>query len=91
MKLIQDVTMGKNIQRLRVAKGLTQEQVCARMTVQGIPMTQSTYTKFETGMRGIFLSELLILQKIFAVSYDEFFRDLVPIDKRTQKPEGSNQ
>ena len=48
-KLIQDLSIGGNLRKLREARGLTQEDVCARMAQLGRPMLQSAYSQIETG------------------------------------------
>lgn len=37
-KLIQNLSIGRNLRKLREARGLTQEDVCARMAQLGRPM-----------------------------------------------------
>lgn len=80
-KVIQDINLGRKLQELRKAKGLTQEDICAQLAVNGRPMLQSTYAQIETGKRNIFLSDLIVLKRIFNVSFDEIFRDLEPVNK----------
>ena len=80
-KILQDISIGKNLQRLRSARGLTQSHVCAQMTVLGRPMGQSTYAQIETGTRNIFVSDLIALKRIFRASYDDIFKDLEPKSK----------
>ena len=66
-KIIQDINLGRKLQELRKAKGLTQEDICAQLAVNGRPMLQS--------------SDLIVLKRIFNVSFDEIFRDLEPVNK----------
>ena len=80
-KIIQDVNIGVNLQKLRKAKGLTQEQLCAQMTIAGRPMIQSIYTRIETGARNIFVSDLIVIVKILGATFEDVFRDLEPINK----------
>ena len=80
-KILQDINIGKNIQKLRKARGLTQKDVCAQLTILGRPMLQSTYAQIETGARNIFVSDLIVLKEVLKVSYDDFFRNLKPINK----------
>ena len=54
-KLIQDLSIGGNLRKLREARGLTQEDVCARMAQLGRPMLQSAYSQIETGRRNLFV------------------------------------
>jgi len=80
-KIIQDVSIGINLQRLRKSKGLTQEQLCAKMGLAGRPMLQSTYAQIETGVRNIFVSDLLVIVKILGVTFKDIFDGLEPINK----------
>ena len=80
-KLIQDVNLGANIQKLRKARGLTQEQVCAKLGLAGRPMIQSTYAQIETGARNIFVSDLIAIAKILGVSFNDIFEGLKPKNK----------
>jgi len=80
-KIIQDVNIGTNLKKIRNSKEWTQEQVCAKLTVIGRPMIQSTYAQIETGARNIFVSDLIALKSIFNVEFDDIFHGLVPINK----------
>ena len=96
-KLIQDLSIGGNLRKLREARGLTQEElsrlaafftvlgdllaVCARMAQLGRPMLQSAYSQIETGRRNLFVSDLIALRTVLNAQYDDFFRGLVPIDR----------
>lgn len=80
-KLIQDISIGENLKRLRKARELTQTDMCARMDVMGRPMSQSTYAMIESGTRNIFISDLLAMKTILNVEFEELFADLEPINK----------
>jgi len=80
-KIIQDINIGVNIKKIRDSQGLTQEQVCAKLTIIGRPMGQSTYSQIETGTRNIFVSDLIALKHIFNIEYNEIFQNLIPINK----------
>jgi len=80
-KIIQDISIGVNLQKLRKAKGLTQEQVCAQMAIAGRPTLRSTYSQIERGSRNIFVSDLIVLAKIFDTGIEKIFKDLEPINK----------
>lgn len=41
-KIIQDVNLGVGLRRCRIAKGLSQTDLCARMDTLGRPMLTST-------------------------------------------------
>ena len=80
-KLIQNLSIGRNLRKLRDARVLTQEDVCARMSQLVRPMLQSAYSQIETGQRNLFVSDLIALRTVLNAQYDDFFRGLVPIDR----------
>ena len=80
-KILQDINLGANLKRIRTSKNLTQEAVCAKLSVMGRSMMQNNYAQIESGKRNIFLSDLIALKEIFGISYDELFKDLKPISK----------
>lgn len=86
-KILQDISIGGNLQRLRKAKGYTQRQVCAALELLGRPMRQSTYAQIETGARNIFVSDLIALKRILGFSYDDIFKDLEPKSKYEEESE----
>jgi len=69
---------GNNLQKIRLAKGLTQEQTVARLQVLGSPLSRSTYSLIELGRGNIYASDLVGLRQIFNVEYSEFFQDIPP-------------
>ena len=64
-KIRPDMDIGHNIQTLRKAAGLTQEQTVARLQLMDIQISKSTYAKIETNRMNIRVSELVALNKIF--------------------------
>ena len=65
--------LGQNIRRLRKLRGLSQEQLSARMQVCSCDVTRSALAKIEVGQRHIYPDELKILHDILNVSYDDLF------------------
>lgn len=78
MKVLKQKILGQNIAKLREAKGLTQEQVVAKLQVMGSPISRSTYSGIEIGRGNIFVSDLVGLQRIFQVPYERFFENIEP-------------
>lgn len=72
----RDRFMGKNLRRLRVAHGLSQEKVCAVLQLRGCDIGRTTYEKYESGHLNIRVSVIMELKKYYKCSYDEFFADL---------------
>ena len=75
-KIKQDVNIGNNIRELRKKSKLTQEQVVARLQLQGIEISRSTYSQIECGTYNIRISELVALSELFDVDYNAFFQNL---------------
>ena len=70
-KLRPDMDIGHNIQRLRKASNMTQDQVIARLQLMGIEISKSTYAKIETNRMNIKVSEL----RFSALIYLNFLAD----------------
>jgi transcriptional regulator with XRE-family HTH domain len=75
-KIRQDISLGSNIRRLRKQAHFTQEQVVARLQLQGIEISRSSYSQIECGTYNIRVSELIALAKLFQVDFNAFFKDL---------------
>lgn len=75
-KLKQDISIGKNIRALRQKSSLTQEQVAAKLQLQGISMSRDFYSHIECGDYNIRISELAALRRIFDCEYNDFFQDI---------------
>lgn len=72
VRIKQDLpTLSKNMKRLRLSHGMTQEQIVAKMQLEGSNISRSTYAKIEVGLSSIWLSDLKRLSKIYKVSLDE--------------------
>lgn len=84
-KLMGAGQLGRNIRRIRLECGLTQERTVAKLQVLGSPLSRSTYSLIEMGRGNIFVSDLVALQTMFQVDYKEFFRDIPPA--RQGKPD----
>lgn len=75
-KIKQDLHIGNNIRFLRKQNGFTQEQVVARLQLQGIEISRSSYSQIECGTYNIRVSELIALAELFQVDYNAFFENL---------------
>lgn len=71
MNIEYEKTVGRNIRQLRMACGLTQDQVAAQLQVKGCDVTRSALAKIEAGQRHIYVDELKALKEILRVSADE--------------------
>lgn len=75
-KIKQDISLGSNIRSLRKQSHLTQEQVVARLQLQGIEISRSSYSQIECGTYNIRVSELVALAELFQVDFNAFFNNL---------------
>lgn len=69
-----DEEVGECIRKARRRRGMTQEQLAAKLQVHECDITRSALAKIEAGQRHIYLFELRILHEILAVPYE----DLLP-------------
>ena len=58
-----DKVIGRNIRKLRLLKGLTQENLATQFQLNGCDITRSAVAKIEAGQRHIYVDEIIILQK----------------------------
>lgn len=73
--ILQDISIGRNIQNIRMKKNMTQAEVVGQLQLMGSSMSRSTLANIESGRRNIKASDLKALQKLFDVDYEEFFED----------------
>lgn len=77
-KLLQDIHIGDNLQKLRKARNLSQTDMVIKLQLLGRSMTRANYAHIEQGVRNIFVSDLILFKEILNVDYSEFFIDLEP-------------
>lgn len=75
-KIKQDISLGNNIRKLRKKSRLTQEQVVARLQLQGIEISRSSYSQIECGTYNIRVSEFIALAELFHADFNSFFENL---------------
>lgn len=66
--------IGQNIRALREEKGLTQDQLAARLQIHGCDITRSAVAKIEVGQRHLYSDELILIKEILNVSYEELLK-----------------
>ena len=65
--------VGNNIRILREKSGMTQEQLSAKLQVNGCDITRSAVAKIEVGQRHIYPDEIKLIKEILNVTYDDIF------------------
>lgn len=66
--------IGANIRMLREKANMTQEQLSAKLQVNGCDITRSALAKIEIGQRHLYPDEIIVLRGILNTSYDEIFK-----------------
>lgn len=66
--------VGNNIRLLREKAGFTQEQLAAKLQVEGCDITRSAIAKIEVGQRHLYPDEIILIKEILKISYNEIFR-----------------
>ncbi len=75
-KLLQDVHIGDNLQRLRNSRKLSQTDMVTRLQLAGRSMSRANYAHIEQGVRNVYVSDLILFKEILDFGYEEFFKGL---------------
>lgn len=62
---------GKRIRDLREKKGMTQEQLSAKLQLGGCDITRSALAKIEVGQRHLYVDELRLIKEILNIRYED--------------------
>ena len=65
--------VGNNIRVLREKVKLTQDQLSAKMQVEGCDITRSALAKIEVGQRHLYPDEIRLLKELLGTSFEELF------------------
>jgi hypothetical protein len=74
-KIRQSNILGRNLKKLRVKAGLTQEETVIKLVLMGHRITRSIYSQMEAGQYNVRISEIKALKEIFKASYEDLFDD----------------
>ena len=75
-KIRRDRNMGDNLRRLRLARRISQEKLCAELQRRGCDIGRTTYAKYEAGELNIRVSVIMELRKFYSCDYGAFFDGL---------------
>ena len=73
MNIEYEKRMGRQIRLIRESRGLTQEQLSARLQLNNCDITRSALAKIEVGQRHIYPDELCLLRELLDVTFEELF------------------
>ena len=76
MKLLTTDKFAQNLRRIRMDRGLSQEETIAQLQILGSPLSRGTYSLIEIGRNNIYVSDLVALQKVFNVDFSAFFEGI---------------
>jgi transcriptional regulator with XRE-family HTH domain len=71
--ILNDISLGRNIQNIRLNHNMTQEELTNKLQLIGINMSRSTLANIECGRRNIRARDLKAIKEILDTEYDEFF------------------
>lgn len=74
---------GRELQRLRIARGWSQEEAARQMDAYGYDWHQTTVSKIEAAQRPLRLNELADLASLYGVPLDALLSELPQIDSET--------
>ena len=73
MNAVIEKKIGNNIRILREKAGMTQEELAAKLQLNGCDITRSAVAKIEVGQRHLYPDEILLIRSILKVSYEDIF------------------
>ena len=67
--------IGKNVERLRKARGIKQKDFIAQMQVMGCDINPTSYSKLEGQVRSATDKEIFVIAKILNVKMEDLFSE----------------
>ena len=65
--------VGKNIERIRKERGITQKDFIAQMQIMGLDINPTSYSKLEGQVRNATDKEIYIIAKVLGVKMEDLF------------------
>lgn len=75
-KLKQDISIGANLQKYRLASKMSQEMAAARLQSQGLDISREIISQMELGKYSIRVSVLLALAELYKTPIQNFFENI---------------
>lgn len=72
-----DKLVGHNLRTIRMKRGYNQEQIAAKLQVQGCNISRSALAKIESGHRHIYIDEIRTFCKVFNVTPNEILTETI--------------
>lgn len=64
---------GKNIREIRESKNMTQEQLAAKLQINGCDITRSAIAKIEVGQRHVYPDEIKLIKEVLDTTFNKLF------------------
>lgn len=65
--------VGKNVRILREKAGMTQDQLAAKLQLNGCDITRSAVAKIEVGQRHLYPDEVILIKNILNTDFESIF------------------
>jgi len=65
--------IGQHVTKLRTLRGLTQEELAAKLQINGSNMTRQVIANIESGRRTVSENQIRHLTKVLRCSFDDIF------------------
>ncbi len=69
-----DISIGKNIRRIRKELGIGQTELAIKLQLAGIDITREALVKIERGIQHIYASQLKAIRDALETTYDELLK-----------------
>lgn len=66
---------GEEIRRLRERRKITQEQLAAKMQIEGVPLNQKAISRIEAGSRVVADYELMTFARVLGVPVQDLLKE----------------
>lgn len=68
-----ELKVGKNIRNIREKQNITQEELAAKLQLNGCDITRSAIAKIEVGQRHLYPDEIILLKELLNTSFESIF------------------
>ena len=74
IKSDENISIGANIRRIRLSKGIGQTELVRMLQLDGIDITRESLVKIERGIQHIYASQLRAIKNALDTTYDELLK-----------------
>lgn len=74
IKSDENISIGANIRRIRLSKGIGQTELVRMLQLDGIDITRESLVKIERGIQHIYVSQLRAIKNALETTYDELLK-----------------